>query len=131
MRPSRRTRVAIGLVLTGTLLATACGGDDGGSSSTPTSGETPDVIVRNDDALKFDKKTYSATAGDVTIELLNDPGQILHTLRIEEQKSFKLEVSGKGKRDSDTIDLKPGTYTLYCDVPGHRSAGMEAKLIVT
>jgi uncharacterized cupredoxin-like copper-binding protein len=30
-----------------------------------------------------------------------------------------------------TIKLKPGTYTFYCSVPGHRQAGMEGTLKIS
>ena len=30
-----------------------------------------------------------------------------------------------------TLTLKPGTYTFYCSVPGHRQGGMEGTLSVT
>jgi uncharacterized cupredoxin-like copper-binding protein len=30
-----------------------------------------------------------------------------------------------------TLTLKPGTYTFYCSVPGHRQGGMEGTLAVS
>ena len=56
----------------------------------------------------------------------------LHTLVFDGGKvpGFKLEASS-GESDELKVDLKPGEYTIYCDIPGHREAGMEGTITVT
>ena len=61
-------------------------------------------------------------------------GSLPHSLVIEGADGaavdgFKLEVGDAGA-DRGEVDLPPGNYVLYCDVPGHRGAGMEAELQV-
>jgi plastocyanin len=36
-----------------------------------------------------------------------------------------------GGSKSLSLKLKPGKYTFYCSVPGHRQAGMEGTLTVS
>lgn len=78
--------------------------------------------------LVFDPVSAEAPAGTVTLRLENQ-GAIFHDLRIDEVPSFVLEAD-PGVTDEATVDLEPGAYTLYCSVPGHRDAGMEATLTV-
>ncbi len=82
-------------------------------------------------ALAYTTTEASSKAGNVTLEFDN-PQAVPHDVAIEES-------SGKtvGQTDlitesstSTTVDLKPGDYTFYCSVPGHREAGMEGTLIV-
>jgi plastocyanin len=105
---------------------TACGG--GSDDPTPTtpaaSGST--LTVHAKDVLKFDKDAYSAEAGTVDVSYVND-GKVDHTLLIEGVKGFELTIGGT---DEGTADLKAGSYTLYCDLPGHEAAGMKATLTV-
>jgi plastocyanin len=126
MRRSVRTGL-VAVAMSGVVLAGCGGGSGGGSTST---GTPADVVVHGDDGLKFDQKQYTATAGSISIQLVDD-GTQPHTLVIDKVSSFKkLEVKDKGKTSTGTATLDPGTYTIYCDIPGHRGAGMEAKLVV-
>jgi uncharacterized cupredoxin-like copper-binding protein len=36
----------------------------------------------------------------------------------------------KGGASQVQLNLKPGTYTYFCSVPGHRQAGMQGTLTV-
>jgi plastocyanin len=107
----------------------ACGGDDSSAATTTTSsgsGTTGAITVHAKDTLKFDKDAYEAPAGKVDVSYVND-GSVGHTLLINGVEGFKLTV---GKTDDGTVDLKAGTYTLYCDIAGHEAAGMKATLTV-
>jgi plastocyanin len=108
---------------------TACGGGSSTSSSSSGGGIAADVTVHAKDTLKFDKSDYGAKAGTVSFAYVND-GSIVHTLLIDGKSGFKLQVNKQGETATGSTDLTAGTYTLYCDIVGHRAAGMEAKLTV-
>ena len=62
----------------------------------------------------------------------NNPQALTHDVAIENssgEEVGKTELIAEGS-DSTTVNLKPGTYTFYCTVPGHREAGMEGTLTV-
>lgn len=81
-------------------------------------------------ALAFDQTELTAKAGKVTIDFTN-PAPLEHNVVIEqngkELAGFEPIVEGE---ESLSADLKPGTYTFFCSVPGHRQAGMEGTLTV-
>jgi plastocyanin len=126
------------LAVTAVLALAGCGGSDeksGGSSSSSSSsssgggGETL-KLAADKSALKFDKSSLTAKAGKVTLEMAN-PSQLPHAVAI---KGNGVDVDGKtvgnGETSTASTDLKAGTYTFYCPVPGHEAAGMKGTLTV-
>jgi plastocyanin len=82
--------------------------------------------------LAYVTNKASATAGPVTIEMPNTSG-VSHNIAIQQGTSGPvLGASGfiATGATSVTVTLKPGTYTFFCQVPGHRQAGMEGTLTV-
>ena len=82
--------------------------------------------------LKFTKSSLTANAGKVTVDFTNK-SPVPHDMVI--QQGTNGSVVGKtpvfsGGSKSFTVKLKPGTYTFYCSVPGHRQAGMQGTLTV-
>jgi plastocyanin len=83
--------------------------------------------------IEFDGDAYRIATGPVDIEYRQE-GTLPHSLVIEQPggitvDGFRLEV-GDADTARGTADLSPGEYVLFCDVPGHRAAGMEAELHV-
>lgn len=81
--------------------------------------------------LAYTSDTATASAGKVTIDF-NNPQPLTHDVVIEDSGGEDVgntELIAEGS-DSTTVDLKPGSYTFYCSVPGHREAGMEGTLTV-
>jgi uncharacterized cupredoxin-like copper-binding protein len=107
------------------LTLAACGGDDDDSASggATTATDVQTVSVKATDALKFEPDALTATAGVIHI-VLDNAGATTHTFVIDGQ-DFKLTDD-----DSGDVDLAAGDFTFYCDIPGHRSAGMEGTLTV-
>src|SRR4051812_30837102 len=90
----------------------ACGGGDSASGGCGSASTTnPSITVHAQDSLKFDKTEYSAKAGDVTMQYVND-GTLVHTLLIKEKSGCKLSVTGRGDTKTGSVNLTAGTYTL-------------------
>ena len=100
-------------------------GSEGGAGA-----ETTLQLAADETALAFDKTELEAKAGKVTIDFDN-PSPIPHNVVIEEngEELAGFEPIAEGEEEL-TADLKPGTYTFICSVPGHAEAGMEGTLKV-
>ncbi len=108
------------------LTASACGGSVGGTAE-PVEDGVLQVVA--DDTQDFDADEYRATAGDIVINYVLSGFQE-HTLVVEGHEDELVLRVENGGTDSGTITLEAGRYILYCDIPGHREGGMEARLLV-
>lgn len=80
----------------------------------------------------FVKSTATASAGPVVIRSKN-PQSTGHDIAIR-GNGVKMRgdiVSDGGVSMITIADLKAGTYTFYCSVPGHEAAGMKGTLTVS
>jgi plastocyanin len=114
---------------------TAESGQTGGGEETSGGGETAGggtlEFAAAESGLAYTSDQAESKAGKVTVAFDN-PQPISHDVAIEDASGKEIantELITEGS-DTTTADLKPGTYTFYCTVPGHREAGMEGTLTV-
>ena len=80
--------------------------------------------------LKFLASSAAATAGNVTINMLNK-SSTPHDIAIQGAGVNTVgKIVSNGGTSTVSANLKPGKYTFYCSVPGHEQAGMKGTLTV-
>jgi plastocyanin len=128
--PTRKLAVVAGV--TTALLVTACGGGENGSGGGTVPAEPDLTVVALD--VQFDQDSYSAAAGEIAIAY-DSNGQQVHSMILEDASGarvpdFRLQVA-PGKEVGGVVNLAAGSYTMICDIPGHKAQGMVAQLVVT
>jgi uncharacterized cupredoxin-like copper-binding protein len=79
------------------------------------------VAARN---YEFDPNTIDVRAGENVAIVLHSEDQRHDFVVQGKKKGLVVEVNG-GKTARGGLRLtKPGKYTFYCSIPGHRAAGM-------
>jgi uncharacterized cupredoxin-like copper-binding protein len=102
--------------------------------------------------MQMEEDVSSVKAGEVKFDVTNMSKDMVHEMlvipvpaadplpyltsdeTVDEDKAGSLgevEELDPGASGSLTLDLKPGTYVLLCNVPGHYTAGMWKTLTVT
>jgi plastocyanin len=94
-------------------------------------GATIDLSSPADGSFAYDQTELTAPAGPVTINYDN-PAPLSHDVVVEDEQGTEIGKTNlvSGGDTSTTVDLEAGTYTYFCDVPGHREGGMEGTLTV-
>ena len=94
-------------------------------------GETPDAATAQNVTsfdIYFEPKEVTIPANtDVPFTLPND-GVTLHNFSLDEL-GIDVDIA-PGATEEVLINAPPGTYEYYCNVPGHKQAGMVGTLIV-
>ncbi|HUH81677.1 MAG TPA: plastocyanin/azurin family copper-binding protein [Solirubrobacteraceae bacterium] len=118
------------------LLATAVEAPGAGKPAVEKAGKLS-IDANPQGQLAYTSTKASATAGPVTVTMANMSG-VSHNIAFEAgengatAKGPKIAASSfisKGET-SVMLTLKPGKYTFFCEVPGHRAAGMYGTLTV-
>jgi mono/diheme cytochrome c family protein len=119
------------------LLATAVKAPGSGKPAEEKAGKLQ-IPANPEGQLAYATNKATASAGPVTIEMPNMSG-ISHNIAIESGTGGATPAGKpllghsqfvtKGTA-SVTVNLKPGSYTFFCEAPGHRAAGMWGTLTV-
>jgi plastocyanin len=124
--------VAISAVRSGEdtgLLATAVKKAGAGKPAVAKDG-TIEIDADPSGQLAFVTSKASASPGPLTIEMGNK-STVQHDIAIEGNGvTGKGPVVGQGGTSEFKVDLKPGEYTYFCSVQGHREGGMQGTLTV-
>jgi uncharacterized cupredoxin-like copper-binding protein len=118
------------LLAVGLAAIAACGGGSTSSGSGAPAGSTQVNVMD----FNFKPKDLSVPSGKVVFFLINS-GPAAHDMLIADSTGKTVARSSlvqSGDTFTFTVaSLAAGKYAFYCDVPGHRAAGMEGTLTVT
>jgi mono/diheme cytochrome c family protein len=92
-----------------------------------------EIDANPDGQLAYEVSSATASAGALQIDSRNASGTP-HDIALQEGTSGRVlgdgEVVSNGGVSSVSVSLRPGRYTFYCTVPGHREGGMQGTLTV-
>ena len=103
------------------------------SKPTTAGGSKVKLKADPDGSLYFEPKgAQKAKAGTVTLVMTNPATtKKMHGIAIEGNGIDKTgQIVSPGSTSTLPVSLKPGKYTFYCPVDGHRQKGMHGTLVV-
>ncbi|HEY2597913.1 MAG TPA: plastocyanin/azurin family copper-binding protein [Candidatus Dormibacteraeota bacterium] len=120
-------KAAVVALATLALLA-GCGG---GSTTAQPAGSTKVSLTE----YKFTPGDIHVSAGKVVFFLVNDGSGTSHDMVIRDSSGktvAKSELLSAGDSIVFTVDnIAAGSYTIFCDQPGHEASGMKGTLTVS
>jgi plastocyanin len=117
------------LSLGAALVLTGC---SGGGAAEPTAAPAANYTVSALDAFKFDPAALTGQVGEPITVVLDNKGVLEHNFVIDEFDVRLGPIAGGTQSQAGVFTpTAAGTYTYYCDVPGHKEAGMTGTLTVS
>ena len=114
--------VAVAIVF-GVLLIVAFDDDEGGAAAAPAGNAT---VSLSEFALTPDSVTVPVGA-KLTV---TNTGTTMHNLGIVGTDLVTPDLAAGASAELDVWELEAGLYTMYCEIPGHKEAGMTGDLHV-
>jgi uncharacterized cupredoxin-like copper-binding protein len=119
---NKRFFLVAALLVVAALALAACGGGGGNAV------EPLNITLKGQD-IKYDVTTITAKAGQVVNVTYINEGALEHTFLIDGFVSEQKAAPGQTINFSFTAPAA-GTYEFYCNVAGHKDAGMVGTLTV-
>lgn len=126
-------KVLLVLLVIGLVLVSGCTGKFAGKDSTTGSllgsKSSAKEFTIHDSNFKFEPSVITVNQGD-TVRLTEEVDQGFHNIVVE---GYDVKTVPRSSPKTQTVEFvadKAGTFPFYCGVSGHRSLGMEGKLIV-
>ena len=88
--------------------------------------EIPVVADETGSAMSFEPKVINVAPGQEVTFVVKNEGDQDHEFESDEAGIEEVIIpAGRERRVNWTAPSRPGTFPVYCDLPGHREAGME------
>lgn len=97
-----------------------------GTKATPAGPAAPPTAMVHLSEFAFDPTDVTVAAGG-TLNVMN-AGTMPHNLAVKDTSLATAMIPGGGTANLNLAGLSAGTYTIYCQVPGHDAAGMHGTL---
>lgn len=91
--------------------------------------DSPRTVLVEAGDLWFSPNEITIAAGEPTLLVLSDVGQVAHNLIVDEL-GLQLYVGPGISSEISVSQLPPGSYQFYCSIFGHRRAGMYGTLTI-
>ena len=147
---SATRRILLFLALSFTLIVAGCRREETSTDTTATTAVVDETIT----AAQTGVVEADTSAGTTVLVLIEDntiglpttdippgpasftvtnSGQQVHDLVIEGRDGVAVELEGTlepGQSRTMSVDLKPGTYQIYCPILDHRNTGQQVELVI-